>query len=54
MCIRDSIRTSHYSPSEYFLDVCDREGIYVEDELGLAFIAKNTEMCIRDRVIRNL
>lgn len=42
------IRTSHYSPSEYFLDVCDREGIYVEDELGLAFIAKNTDFTQRD------
>ncbi len=42
------IRTSHYSPSEYFLDACDREGIYVEDELGLAFIAKSTPYTQRD------
>ncbi|HJA67944.1 MAG TPA: hypothetical protein H9955_16830 [Candidatus Mediterraneibacter cottocaccae] len=42
------IRTSHYPPSEYFLDACDREGIYVEDEMGLAFIAKNTPFTQRD------
>lgn len=42
------IRTSHYSPSEYFLDACDREGIYVENELGLAFIAKSTPYTQRD------
>lgn len=42
------IRTSHYSPSEYFLEACDRVGIYVEDELGLAFVAKNTAYTQRD------
>lgn len=42
------IRTSHYPPSEYFLEACDREGIYVEDELGLAFIAKSTPYTQRD------
>lgn len=42
------IRTSHYPPSEYFLEACDREGVYVEDELGLAFIAKNTPYTQRD------
>lgn len=42
------IRTSHYSPSEYFLDACDREGIYVENELGLAFVAKSTDFTQRD------
>lgn len=34
------IRTSHYPPSEYFLELCDEKGIYVEDELALAFIAR--------------
>jgi len=34
------IRTSHYPPSEYFLDLCDQYGLYVEDELALAFIAR--------------
>lgn len=42
------IRTSHYSPSEYFLEACDREGIYVEDELGLAFVAKTSPYTQRD------
>lgn len=42
------IRTSHYSPSEYFLEACDREGMYVEDELGLAFVAKTTPFTQRD------
>lgn len=26
------IRTSHYTPDEYMLDLCDRYGIFVEDE----------------------
>ena len=34
------IRTSHYPPSEYFLDLCDQYGIYVEDEIALAFISR--------------
>lgn len=42
------IRTSHYPPSEYFLEECDRRGMYVEDELDLAFIAKNLDYTQRD------
>lgn len=34
------IRTSHYPPNEHLLEVCDREGMYVEDEMALAFIAR--------------
>lgn len=34
------IRTSHYPPSEKFLDLCDEIGFYVEDEIGLAFIGR--------------
>lgn len=42
------IRTSHYPPSEYFLDLCDEAGIYVEDELALAFIARTLPYTQRD------
>jgi hypothetical protein len=35
------IRTSHYPPSEAFLDLCDQVGMYVEDEVGLAFIGRS-------------
>ena len=34
------IRTSHYPPNRYLLELCDEYGIYVEDELALAFISK--------------
>lgn len=42
------IRTSHYPPSELFLDLCDEYGIYVEDELALAFIARSEDYTQRD------
>lgn len=42
------IRTSHYPPSAYFLDLCDEYGIYVEDELALAFIARTLEYTNQD------
>ena len=42
------IRTSHYPPSEYFLELCDRYGIYVEDELALAFIARTLDYTQQD------
>lgn len=42
------IRTSHYPPSEYFLDLCDEAGLYVEDELPLAFIARSLDYTQRD------
>jgi hypothetical protein len=42
------IRTSHYPPCEYFLDLCDEQGIYAEDELPLAFIARTLDYTQRD------
>jgi beta-galactosidase len=31
------IRTSHYPPAEGFLDLCDKMGMYVEDEVPMGF-----------------
>jgi hypothetical protein len=35
------IRTSHYPPSENFLDLCDRYGLYVEDETAVCFVGSH-------------
>ena len=32
------IRTSHYPPRTDFLELCDRYGIYVEDEIAVSFL----------------
>lgn len=35
------IRTSHSPPSEYFLEMCDKYGIFVEDETAVCFVGSH-------------
>ena len=35
------IRTSHYPPDETFLELCDKYGIYVEDETAVCFVGSH-------------
>jgi beta-galactosidase len=35
------IRTSHYPCTDYFLELCDQYGIYVENEAAICFIGTN-------------
>jgi beta-galactosidase len=37
------VRTSHYPPREDFLEACDRGGIYVEDEITVAFVYQSIQ-----------
>ena len=37
------VRTSHYPPRPDFLDFCDEYGIYVEDEIAVAFLGQGTD-----------
>ncbi len=35
------IRTSHYPPSEKFLELCDRYGLFVEEETAVCFVGSH-------------
>jgi hypothetical protein len=35
------IRTSHYPPTENFLSLCDKYGLYVEDETAVCFVGSH-------------
>lgn len=37
------IRTSHYPPRPDFLDLCDKYGVYVEDETAVAFLGQEID-----------
>lgn len=46
------IRTSHYPPRPDFLDLCDEYGIYVEDEIAVAFLGYAANLTQDDPAFR--
>lgn len=47
------IRTSHYPPRPDFLDFCDQYGIYVEDEIAVAFLGFSANLTQDDPAYRD-
>lgn len=41
----NAVRTSHYPPDPYFLDLCDEYGLYVIDEANIESHANYTTLC---------
>lgn len=47
------VRTSHYPPRPDFLDFCDQYGIYVEDEIAVAFLGYSCMLTQDDPAYRD-